>query len=43
MEEIANELIETIKWIPEKEKTSKWYKEYLDKVNKDLKNTLNFN
>lgn len=37
MEEIARELLETIKWIPKIERQSKWYEEYLDKVNLDLK------
>lgn len=40
MEEIATELLETIKWIPEYERIGKWYEEYLDKVNLDLKNKL---
>jgi hypothetical protein len=38
MEDIAIELLETIKWIPEHERIGKWYEEYLDKVNSDLKN-----
>lgn len=37
MEKIAQELIETIKWIPKIERQSKWYTEYLDKINNDLK------
>ena len=37
MEEIAIELLETIKWIPEWERATAWYAEYLDQVNKDLK------
>lgn len=37
MEEIAEELLRTIKYIPEAERQSKWYSEYLDKVNSDLK------
>lgn len=37
MEEIAKELLETIRWIPQREKQSRWYMEYLDKINKDLK------
>jgi len=37
MEEIAKELLETIKWIPQKERQGRWYEEYLDKINKDLK------
>ena len=41
MEEIANELLETIKWIPLIERQSKWYLEYLDKVNVDLKQANN--
>jgi hypothetical protein len=36
MEKIAEELIETIKWIPKIERQSKWYIEYLTKVNNDL-------
>jgi|TARA_R110000772_G_scaffold40423_1_gene94635 hypothetical protein len=36
MEEIAEELIETIKWIPKIERQSKWYNEYLTKINNDL-------
>jgi hypothetical protein len=41
MEEIANELLKTIKYIPERERNSKWYKEYLEKVHKDLLTELN--
>lgn len=37
MEEIAEELLNTIRFIPENERNSLWYREYLDKVNKDLK------
>ena len=37
MEEIVKELLQTVQWIPENERQSKWYEEYLDKVNKDLK------
>jgi len=37
MEEIILELLETVKWIPERERRSKWYDEYLDKIHKDLK------
>lgn len=37
MEEVAVELLETIRWIPDCERKSKWYTEYLDKVNQDLK------
>lgn len=37
MEEIVNELLYTIKWIPERERQSKWYNEYLDKIALDLK------
>lgn len=40
MEEIVMELLETIKWIPERERQSKWYSDYLDKVNKDLKQKI---
>ncbi len=40
MKEIAEELLKTIKFIPEKERQSKWYLEYLDKINVDLKNEL---
>ena len=40
MEQIAKELLNTIKFIPKEERQSKWYKEYLDKVNKDLKISL---
>jgi len=40
MEEIAEELLRSIKFIPEEERKSKWYKEYLDKINTDLKTTL---
>jgi Holliday junction resolvase-like predicted endonuclease len=43
MEEIAKELLNTIKFIPIQERQSKWYKEYLDKVNKDLKDKLKKN
>ncbi len=34
MKEIAEELLKTIKFIPIQERQSKWYREYLDKVNK---------
>lgn len=37
MEEIVKELLETIKWIPIAERQGRWYEEYLDRVNKDLK------
>ena len=37
MEEIVEELLNTIKWIPLIERQGKWYEEYLDKINKDLK------
>jgi len=38
MEDIAVELLETIRWIPKEEREgTKWYFEYLDKVNKELK------
>ncbi len=40
MEEIAAELLQTIRWIPENERRSKWYMEYLDKVNRDLKKEI---
>lgn len=41
MEDIALELLMTIRWIPPIERQSKWYEEYLDKINKDLKNENN--
>ena len=41
MEEIVIELLETIKWIPERERQSKWYNEYLNKINIDLKAKIN--
>ena len=37
MEDIANELLESIKWIPANERNTRWFKEYLDKVGFDLK------
>lgn len=40
MEEIIKELSNTVKYIPKQERNSKWYKEYLDKINTDLKNEL---
>ena len=40
MKEIAEELLKTIIFIPIEERQSKWYKEYLDKVNKALKSSL---
>jgi len=43
MKEIVVELLETIKWIPERERMGKWYEEYLDKINEDLKNKLKLN
>jgi hypothetical protein len=36
MEGLAEELIETIKWIPKAERQSKWYSEYLAKIHDDL-------
>jgi peptidase E len=38
MKEIAEELLRTIKFIPHQERQSKWYLEYLDKINEALKN-----
>jgi hypothetical protein len=40
MQDIVNELLDTIKWIPIEERQTKWYTEYLDKVNEDLKRSL---
>jgi hypothetical protein len=40
MKEIAEELLKSIKFIPIQERNSKWYKEYLDAINKDLKMSL---
>jgi hypothetical protein len=40
MKEIAEELLKTIRFIPIQERKSKWYQEYLDKVSKDLKISL---
>lgn len=40
MEEIATELLMTIKWIPIKERQSNWYLDYLNKVNQDLKDLI---
>lgn len=40
MEEIAKELLKTIQFIPIEERQSKWYIEYLEKVNNDLKTEL---
>jgi hypothetical protein len=37
MEEIVEELKQTIIWIPLIERQGKWYEEYLDKVSQDLK------
>ena len=37
MEDIVNELLKTVKWIPDREKDSTTYNQYLDKVNEDLK------
>ena len=37
MEDIVLELLETIRWIPFEERQGKWFEEYLDKVNEDLK------
>ena len=34
---LCEELFNTIKWIPKNERKSKWYLEYLDKVNYNLK------
>lgn len=35
-EDIAKELLKTIQYIPEEGRQSKWYQEYLNKVNSDL-------
>lgn len=40
MEEIIKELSESVKWIPEVERRSKWYASYLDRINVDLKEEL---
>lgn len=40
MEDIAEELLKSIKFLPKEEKQSRWYKEYLDKINNDLKQEL---
>lgn len=37
MEEITKELLDTILWIPYRERQGKWYEEYLQKVFEDLK------
>ena len=37
MKEIAEELLKTIKFIPQEERQSKWYLDYLDKINMSLK------
>ena len=37
MEEIATELLETIRWLPKYDRQIKWYRKYIDKVNEDLK------
>lgn len=42
MEDIVIELLDTVRWIPEVEKNSKWYKEYLDKINFDLKTEVTY-
>lgn len=42
MEEIAKELLETVQWLTTDDLNSKWYMEYLDKVNLDLKAELFF-
>lgn len=39
MEEILDELIQTVKWLPSSFKNSNYYNEYLNKVLTDLKNT----
>lgn len=40
MDDIVKELAKVIKWIPKKELDSKWYSEYFDKLNVDLKNEI---
>lgn len=40
MKEIVEELLKTVKYIPLHERNSRWYREYLDKVNNDLKAEL---
>ena len=37
MKEIVEELLDVIKQIPHRERQGKWFEEYLDKVNTDLK------
>jgi FtsZ-binding cell division protein ZapB len=37
MNEIIEELLNTNKWLGDDYKNSNYYREYLDKVNKDLK------
>ena len=37
MQEIIEELLDAVKWIPHRERQGKWFEEYLDKVNADLK------
>lgn len=37
MDEIIEELANTNKWLDDDYKNSNYYREYLDKVNKDLK------
>jgi len=37
MEETLNELLNTIKWIPIRERQGKWYEEYLNLIFEELK------
>lgn len=37
MEELAEELLETTIWLPEYDRQTNWYREYLDKLNQELK------
>ena len=37
MKEIIVELSNAIRWIPIRERQGKWFEEYLDKINEDLK------
>lgn len=40
MLEISEELLKSIKYIPIQERNSNWFKGYLDKINNDLKKSL---
>ena len=39
-ESLIKELLSTVKYLRDEEKRSKWFEQYLDKVNSDLKKLI---